>query len=119
MLHSVPAAFENGRFRQEDIGQEKRQLIEQIDSEFNDKRIYAKNRCEELMCGGEAFGVGRFGAKEQVEALTGEEIYAAWRRALSQARIELMMVGGSDPQKSHRRLSKSVCQDQSGRNPVL
>lgn len=93
-------AFENGRFRQEDIDQEKRQLMEEIDSEFNDKRVYAKNRCEELMCGGEAFGVGRFGTKEQVEALTGEEIYAAWRRALSQARIELMMVGGSDPQKA-------------------
>ena len=34
-------AFENGQFRQEDIDQEKRQLIEQINSEFNDKRIYA------------------------------------------------------------------------------
>ena len=54
-------AFENGQFRQEDIDQEKRQLIEQIDSEFNDKRIYAQIRCEELMCRAEAFGVGRFG----------------------------------------------------------
>lgn len=103
-------AFENGQFRQEDIDQEKRQLIEQIDSEFNDKRIYAQIRCEELMCRDEAFGVGRFGTKKQVEALTGGEIYSAWRRALSSARMELMMVGGSDPQKAVEGFQKAFVQ---------
>ena len=82
-------AFENGQFRQEDIDQEKRQLIEQIDSEFNDKRIYTK---------------------KQVEALTGGEIYSAWRRALSSARMELMMVGGSDPQKAVEGFQKAFVQ---------
>ena len=52
-------AFENGQFRQEDIDQEKRQLIEQIDSEFNDKRIYAQIRCEELMCRDEGLWRGQ------------------------------------------------------------
>lgn len=103
-------AFEDDQFRQEDIDQEKRQLMEQIDSEFNDKRIYAQTRCEELMCQGEAFGVSRFGTKEQVEALTGGEIYSAWRRALSSARIELMMVGGSDPQKAVEGFQKAFSQ---------
>ena len=103
-------AFENGQFRQEDIDQEKRQLIEQIDSEFNDKRIYAQIRCEELMCRDEAFGVGRFGTKKQVEALTGGEIYSAWRRALSSAQMELMMVGGSDPQKAVEGFQKAFVQ---------
>jgi len=42
--------FENGTFRQNDFRQEIRQTVEMIDSEFNDKRIYAKHRCEEIMC---------------------------------------------------------------------
>ena len=103
-------AFENGRFRREDIDQEKRQLIEKIDSEFNDKRIYAQTRCVELMCRDEAFGVDRFGAREQAEALTGEEIFSAWRRALSGARMELMMVGGSDPERAAEGFQKAFAQ---------
>ena len=41
--------LENGTFPEDTVEQEKRQLIETIESEFNDKRIYAKNRCEEKM----------------------------------------------------------------------
>ena len=106
-------AFENSRFRQEDIGQEKRQLIEQIDSEFNEKRIYAKNRCEgiDVRRRGLRRGPVRY-QRSRWKPLTGEEIYAAWLRALSQARIELMMVGGSDPQKAidgfQKRLGRSI-----------
>ena len=103
-------AFENGQFRQEDIDQEKRQLIEQIDSEFNDKRIYAQIRCEELMPGR---GLWR-GQIRHEETGGGPyrrgEIYSAWRRALSSARMELMMVGGSDPQKAVEGFQKAFAQ---------
>ena len=37
----------NGHFLEEDFQQEKRQLIENIDAEFNDKRSYAIRRCIE------------------------------------------------------------------------
>lgn len=90
-------AMENGLFREEDVEQERRQLLDQIDSEFNDKRTYARLRCEELMCKGEAFGVSRYGTRAQVESLTAQEITEAWKNALANARIELMMIGSSDP----------------------
>ena len=61
--------FENGTFRQEDFNQEIRQTVELIDSEFNDKRIYAKHRCEEIMCSKEPYGIPRFGSKDAVRAL--------------------------------------------------
>lgn len=93
-------ALENGVFRAEDIKQEKRQLIERIDAEFNDKRSYAKMRCEELMCQEEAFGVSAYGKREQVEQLTPQDIVEAWQRALRTARIELIMLGNSDPQQA-------------------
>lgn len=112
-------AFENGQFRQEDIDQEKRQLIEQIDSEFNDKRIYAQIRCEELMCRDEAFGVGRFGTKKQVEALTGGEIYSAWRRALSQRPNGIDDGGRLRPAEGRGRVSKGFCPGEQKGNSTL
>ena len=45
---------ENGLFSEEDLEQERRQLIESIDAEFNEKRLYAIKRCVEVMCENEA-----------------------------------------------------------------
>lgn len=101
-------ALTDGEFRTEDIEQERRQLLDQIDSEFNDKRTYARMRCEELMCEGEAFGVSRYGTREQVEALTAGEITKAWKRALETARIEFMMIGSSDPQAACARFEEAL-----------
>ncbi|MDQ5983174.1 MAG: hypothetical protein RUMPE_00172 [Eubacteriales bacterium SKADARSKE-1] len=88
--------FDNGKFIQENVEQEKRQLIELIESEYNDKRIFAKNRCEQLMCQDEKFGINRFGTKSQVEALTPDDIYKAWDQILKRAKIELTLLGNSN-----------------------
>ena len=88
--------LENGIFPEDTVEQEKRQLIETIESEFNDKRIYAKNRCEELMCKNEKFGINRFGTIEQVKKLTSKEIFTAWQELLSTAKIELTLLGSAD-----------------------
>ena len=72
--------FENGTFRQEDFNQEIRQTIELIDSEFNDKRIYAKHRCEEIMCDKEPYGIPRFGSKDAVRALQPNDLKEAFEK---------------------------------------
>lgn len=89
--------IQNGKFKAENIEQEKRQLIELIDSEYNNKRSYAKMRCEELMCAEEKFGINKYGTRKQVEALTSDDIYDAWQRIIKTARVEIMMVGASNP----------------------
>lgn len=103
-------ALENGVFRNEDIQQEKRQLIERIDAEYNDKRSYAKIRCEELMCEGEAFGVNVYGKREEVEQLSAQDIYNAWQRALRCARVELIMLGNSDPEQAREVFEQAFSQ---------
>ena len=40
----------DGKFDEVSLNQEKRQLIENIQAEFNDKRLYARKKCEEIMC---------------------------------------------------------------------
>ena len=85
--------LENGAFKQENVEQERRQLIELIDSEYNDKKILAKTRCEQLMCKDEKFGISRLGDKETVSRLTPEDIFDAWKTVLKTARIEIMALG--------------------------
>ena len=56
----------NGHFDEEDVEQERRQLLEDIDAEYNEKRVYAVNRCIEKMCRDELFAIGRYGTREDV-----------------------------------------------------
>ncbi|WP_312693582.1 EF-P 5-aminopentanol modification-associated protein YfmF [Caproiciproducens sp.] len=90
--------FENGLFPQDGFEQEKRQTIELIDSEYNDKRTYARQRCEEIMCKNEPYGINRYGSKEDIKNLKREELADVWRYMIRYAKIEIMVLGDCDPQ---------------------
>lgn len=87
----------DGLFSEDGFEQERRQTIETIDSDFNDKRTYAKLRCEQLMCENEAFGISRYGSREDVVSLRREDLTKVWERVLKTARIEIMALGDCDP----------------------
>ncbi|MCY1713232.1 EF-P 5-aminopentanol modification-associated protein YfmF [Caproiciproducens galactitolivorans] len=89
--------FEDGLFPKEGFEQERRQTIELIDSEFNDKRIYARQRCEEIMCGDEPYGIKRYGSREDIQNLKREELTEAWRFLINNAKTEIMVLGDCDP----------------------
>ncbi len=87
---------ENGAFCQKDFDQCKRQLLEAIEGEFNDKRGYAISQMVSEMCHDEKYGIKRYGSKKAVENLTAEELYQAWKNILVCSRVEVMMIGNSD-----------------------
>ena len=62
---------------------ERRQLIEELDSEFN-----------------EPFSVNRTGTKESLMDTTSEQAYKAWTNAIESAKIELYMLGNTEPQNA-------------------
>ncbi|MBQ7522388.1 MAG: insulinase family protein [Clostridia bacterium] len=88
--------LENGTFCQKDFDQCKRQLLEAIEGEFNDKRGYAISQMVSEMCNDEKYGIKRYGSKEAVENLTTEDLYQAWKNILVCSRVEVMMIGSSD-----------------------
>ena len=90
----------NGKFSDEDVEQERRELIESIDADYNEKRTYAIKRCIEVMCKDEIYSVGRIGSREDVQGVTHADIYSAWKNLLSNARIELTMLGNTPPEKA-------------------
>lgn len=87
---------ENGAFMQKDFDQCKRQLLEAIDGEFNEKRGYAISRMLEIMCADEMYGIKRYGSREAVENLTPKDLYSVWKDVLENSRVEVMMIGNSD-----------------------
>jgi predicted Zn-dependent peptidase len=91
-------ALEDGLFREDDFRQEQRQTLEQIDADYNDKRIYALLRCTQIMCAGESFGISRYGSREDVEKLTRRQVTAAWENMLRTARVEILVMGDVDPE---------------------
>jgi len=89
--------MENGAFQKSDTEQEKRCLAELIQSEINEKRLYARRRCEQVLCKGEGYAVNRYGSIDGVDALTPEGIAAAWENMLKRAQIRIISqcAGGS------------------------
>ncbi len=91
-----PKLDENGRFFPEDIEREKRMLSELYQSELNDKKVYALRRCTEIMFASEAYSVGKYGTLADIQALTPEKVYSAWRRVLETARVQIDVIGNVD-----------------------
>lgn len=98
---------ENGRFCESDMLQEKRQILDMIDSDFNDKRVYASQRLTEIMCADEVYGLKWCGTKEQLEAVTPEQLFKAWRNMLSTAHFEITFVGESNPDNAAEVIKNS------------
>ncbi len=88
--------LENGNFAEEDIELEKRLLIEKIDSEFSEKRVYAKDRLVEEMFKGSLYGKGRFGERDEIKNVTNERLLKAWKNYLENAIIQFNFVGEID-----------------------
>ncbi len=85
-------------FFAEDIDREKRKLAEHILGEINDKRIYARGKLISEMFAGEPFGISRYGTKEDLEKITGEDLYKAWQKLIETAYIRVQVVGERLPQ---------------------
>lgn len=92
-------------FDEQELQLSKRELIDMIDSEFNEKRIYALQQAASIMCEGEPFAISRLGTKEAAEAITAQELFDAWQTLLSTARVEIFYVGDSSPKKAKENFS--------------
>ena len=75
----------DGAFDEGEVEQERRQLLDVIDSEFNDKRIYANDRLIKNMCANEVFGLNRYGTAEKIKEATVQSLYSVWQNLLKNA----------------------------------
>ena len=83
---------ENGAFDEKSFAMVKKDLIDRIDGELNQKRSYALSQAAKLAYRGEpAEGTG-YGSKEAALSATPEEAFRAYRELLKTAQIEIYYV---------------------------
>lgn len=80
-------------FCEKEINQEKRLLKEAIDAEFNDKRAYSLGRFKQIMFQDEPYGYKL--TKEDVDAVSGEELYTLWQTLLKKGKVQIFFIGES------------------------
>ena len=92
----LDSPLENGAFLPAFVESEKKNLISTIESELNDKRVYAMNRLLRIMCRDDTFGLPRLGDKEQVAAITPHGLYRHYKNILRTSPIEIFYVGSAE-----------------------
>ena len=97
--------LQNGLFPETGFFQEKRQLEETLDAEFNNKVAYALHRCEKIMCADEPYGIGRLGSKKEISGLKRESLTSAWKNMIRCARVEIFVIGDCDPEPVFQKFS--------------
>ena len=87
----------DGAFPEEDFLLERQNLVDTIEAEINEKRIYAINQCMALMNEGTPLAVPKYGTVEQAKKLTSQMAARRYAQMVDTARVEIMFVGCGDP----------------------
>lgn len=86
---------EDGGYLPAFVESEKKNLIATIDSERNDKRIYAMSRLLKILCREDSFGLPRLGESQQVEVITPQSLYRHAQTILKTSTLDLFYVGSA------------------------
>jgi len=100
--------MKDGRFLDENVEGERRNLCNEIRSIVNDKRTYAVTRLVELMCDGEDYAVHKLGRLLEAEEITTEALTAHYRALLPTAAIEIFYCGSASPERVETALSDAL-----------
>lgn len=93
-----PDITPNG-FLPEKVEREKVLLLQRIDSENDEKRIFALNRMLEEMCKGEAYGLNKYGKKEIIEKATGKALFEEWKKLVFNCPIQINYIGSKSEEE--------------------
>lgn len=88
---------QNGAFDSDDLKREKRKLIDRIKGELNDKRTFARNRLTSEMFEDDPYGLYKFGNVDDVEKISGSDLYNAWQNMLNKGYLRVHVIGENIP----------------------
>lgn len=108
------------------VENEKRSLIQRIQSVYDDKMRYANVRVTEEMCKGEPFALTAFGTVEEVEKITPSNLHDYYKTWLQTNAFDLYIVGAIDESKAVSMVKESftigetsVSRSEKPVNPVI
>lgn len=97
----------DGKFKDIDVNIAKDVILDKIDFRANDKYIYAKDRCNEIMFEGEDLALSKYGTKKDVEELLSEDLVNAYYNLIHKSKIEITYIG-SDNVKRVKDMCKKI-----------
>lgn len=96
---------ESGAFVPALVESEKKNLISAIESDLNDKRVYAMGQLLKIMCREDSFGIPRLGEPEQVAAITPKDLFRHYEAVLRTSPVEIFYVGSASMEEVSRLLT--------------
>ena len=94
----------DGKFCDEYVESEKKNLVDRIEAEINNKRAYADKRLFEIMCEGEPFAINPLGTKQSVEELTSQALTDFYYGDFANAPVEIFFVGVCDEAEFRKKI---------------
>lgn len=99
--------IEGNRFNVQYIQQEKENLKNRIESRINDKVQYAIERCYELMCSDERYGIHEWGRIEDLDRIDNTELVNHYWNLINKSRIDIIAIGNFS-EKQLRKLEQTI-----------
>lgn len=97
-----------GVFPDDAVEQEKKNACDRIRSLMNNKALYARSRCLTHMCADEVYGIPEWGSEEETARITPASLYAAYRKLLAEAHLEVYYTGTADAAPIVAALDKAL-----------
>lgn len=98
---------QNEEFAKEPFDFRKKDLLDSIEAEINNKRSYAVLQTHRKAFEGENSANSPYGEKETVSAVTPADAFRAYKRLLSDAQIEIYFVGSEEDNSIEEKITKS------------
>ncbi len=96
---------QNNEFAKEPFDFRKKDLLDSIEAEINNKRGYAVLQTQKKAFAGENSGNSHFGSKETAQRLTAAQAFSAYKRLLSNAQIEIYFVGSEENDSIEQKIT--------------
>ena len=85
-------------FKAENVEREKGLLKQQLDSENDDKRLYALQQMTQEMCKDEPYRRNPRGSKEELDVIDGKQLLDCWKDLMLHAQVLVSFVGSTKPE---------------------
>lgn len=99
--------IESDGFEKQHFDLRKQELIDAIDAEINDKRVYAIIQANKTIYKDEPSAITAYGDKEGAKKITPQSAYLAYKKLLKSAYIDIMYVGGNESEEAISKIKKA------------
>ncbi|MCH5186948.1 MAG: insulinase family protein [Oscillospiraceae bacterium] len=90
------------------VEQEKKNLIDRIRGQINDKRYYASLRLNEIMFDGRPYGINSIGYEEDVEKITPDDLFGFYDEVINTSAMSIIFTGNFDEAAAMAAAKKAV-----------